>query len=110
MNTIKTILFATTVLSLASTSIQAKVPPDTPREDYKCYLETNWTPQIGYFSWFPQDTRKNLAGLPGQKLPKTPMSRYRALYIKSVIECVSLADDFTNTKARKLESQFSDLG
>lgn len=113
MNKIKTILFTLSTvitLSLVPTSIQAKSPVDMPRENYKCYLDTNWIPQIGYFSWYPKDTRKNLAGLPGQKLPKSPMSRNRPLYIKKVIECVPETEDFSSTKAKKLESQFSDLG
>lgn len=103
------LLASVVVLSITSTTVQANNKSDVARQDFKCYLDTNWTPQIGYFSWHAKNTRKNIAGLAGQKLPKTLMSRNRTLYIKSVIECVPLEKTFSNTKARKLEKKFSDL-
>ncbi len=94
-------------LLLLSPVAQARTAP--MQQVFKCYLETNWKPQIGYFEWFAADSKKHIARLPGSKLPATPMSNYRKLYIKQVIECVHQDKEFASTRARRLEQESSDI-
>ena len=73
---------------------------DKKASDYKCYLETTRGHQIGFYRW--KDNQKNM--LMAKLVGTQTYSKDKPVpYIKEVIECAKLHDDFTSAAAQELD-------
>ena len=73
------------------------------REDYKCFVDTNFRQGILHFSWYPSKANQYQRTLVGTKMPPQRHTNGMALYIKKVHECVKNSEQFVSSEARMLE-------
>ncbi|MCL1036868.1 TapY2 family type IVa secretion system protein [Shewanella submarina] len=97
----KTKIIGICLVALFSTgAFSVQAASDKKASDYKCYLETTRGYQIGFYHW--KENKKNIlmAKLVGtqtySKDKPTP-------YIKEVVECVKMNDDFASADAQALD-------
>ncbi|MGI2257740.1 TapY2 family type IVa secretion system protein [Shewanella sp. GXUN23E] len=85
--------------ALSATAVDAKTED---KRDYKCYLNTTIGEQIGFYRWPVKQRNLLMAKLVGSQAfsnsKPTP-------YIKEVIECVGLDDEFSTAPAQALDKQ-----
>jgi hypothetical protein len=58
--------------------------------EYKCFLETSFGNEIGFYKWAENKRVIEMARLPATKMQTSD----GAVYIKEVLECVPLEQDF----------------
>lgn len=70
------------------------------KQDYKCYLETSRGEQIGFYRWPVKKHTFLAARLVGTQAFSNSNDKP---FIKEVVECVGLDDNFSNAKAQALD-------
>ena len=70
--------------------------------DYKCYIETTSGFDITFYKWKTSTTQLMQAKLPATKYKD---ANSKDVYIKDVIECVTLDEKFKSKSAKDLDSK-----
>lgn len=78
--------------SLAATSESA--------QDYKCHISSAKGDKVVFYRWKSKDVNLNAASLPGKQLVASDGKKY---FIKDVVECVSLSQEFTSDESKQLD-------
>ncbi|QIR16221.1 hypothetical protein HBH39_12460 [Shewanella aestuarii] len=69
------------------------------KEEYKCLLETTTGSQIGFYNWKRNQVKSKSQLLVAKKIK----SDKKNAYIKDVIECVPLNEDFSSADAKRID-------
>jgi phosphodiesterase/alkaline phosphatase D-like protein len=78
--------------SLAATS--------EPAQDYKCHITAAKGDKVVFYRWKVKDVNLNIASLTGKQLTASDGKKY---FIKDVVECVSLSQEFTSDESKQLD-------
>lgn len=71
-----------------------------PAQDYKCHIIASKGDKVVFYRWKIKDVKLNIASLPGKQLTASDGKKY---FIKDVVECVSLSQEFTSNKSKQLD-------
>ncbi|MXR68166.1 hypothetical protein GNT65_05685 [Shewanella sp. JBTF-M18] len=74
-----------------------------PRQDYKCFLDTNKGQTLVRFSWQPSKAKQYTRRLLGSELPALPHTDGKPMLVKRVYECVMSEEAFSTSQGRMLE-------
>ena len=91
------------LLLLLACSVMAGPLQAEPREDYKCFIDTNKGQVLVRFSWQPSKAPKYKKQLLGSQLPALPHTDGKPMLVKRVYECVKKEDAFSTSQGRMLE-------
>lgn len=98
MNVNKFTLLALFAAGLLTAPLQAE-----PREDYKCFIDTNKGQTLVRFSWQPSMAPQYMKALVGSELPALPHTDGKPMLVKRVYECVKREEAFATSQGRTLE-------
>ncbi|MCF1428130.1 MAG: TapY2 family type IVa secretion system protein [Shewanella sp.] len=84
----------------ASGTFSVQAASDKKASDYKCYLETTRGHQIGFYRWKENKKTMLMAKLVGMQTYSKDKPKP---YIKEVLECVKLHDEFSSESAQQLD-------
>ncbi|ASF17346.1 TapY2 family type IVa secretion system protein [Shewanella sp. FDAARGOS_354] len=90
---VSAVLSILSVISVASES-------DTLVQDYKCHIMASKGEKVVFYHWKVKDVNLNIASLPGKQLTASDGKKY---FIKDVVECVSLSQEFTSDESKQLD-------
>ncbi|MGI2197638.1 TapY2 family type IVa secretion system protein [Shewanella baltica] len=71
-----------------------------PAQGYKCHITAAKGDKVVFYRWKVKDVNLNIASLPGKQLTASDGKKY---FIKEVIECVSLSQEFTSDNSKQLD-------
>lgn len=69
-------------------------------QDYKCHITASKVEKLVFYRWKVKDLNLNIASLPGKQLTASDGKKY---FIKDVVECVPLNQEFTSDKSQQLD-------
>ncbi|MFV7771875.1 TapY2 family type IVa secretion system protein [Shewanella marisflavi] len=92
-----------TLLVLLACSVMAGPLRAEPREDYKCFIETNKGQTLVRFSWQPSKAPQYKKQLIGRQLSALPHTDGKPMMVKRVYECVKKEEAFSTSQGRILE-------
>lgn len=73
---------------------------DTTARDYKCHITAAKGDKVVFYRWKVKDANLNIASLPGKQLAASDGKKY---FIKDVVECVPLSQDFSREDSQQLD-------
>uniref|UniRef100_Q0HS91 Uncharacterized protein n=1 Tax=Shewanella sp. (strain MR-7) TaxID=60481 RepID=Q0HS91_SHESR len=82
------------VLTLAATQSQSM-------QDYKCHVNLSKGDKVLFYRWKISEVNLKAAGLPGAQRKSSDGKKY---FIKDVVECVPLTQDFTGEESKLLDA------
>lgn len=71
-----------------------------PAQDYKCHITASKGDKVVFYRWKVKDVNLNIASLPGKQLTASDGKKY---FIKDVVECVPLSQEFTSDESKQLD-------
>ena len=78
-------------------------PAEAAYQEYKCHVSsTKKGEQVVFYRWKEKDVQLKVVGLPGKQLTDHQGKKY---FIRNVFECVSLGEDFSSEKAKRLDER-----
>ncbi|MCH1928596.1 TapY2 family type IVa secretion system protein [Shewanella sp. A25] len=83
------------VIALAATSSQTS-------QDYKCHITSAKGEKVIFYRWKMDEASLNAASLPGKQRKSSDGKKY---FIKDVVECVPLSQDFTAEASKQLDAR-----
>ncbi|TVP12224.1 hypothetical protein AYI87_14400 [Shewanella sp. KCT] len=92
-----------TLLALVAGFAMAGPLKAEPREDYKCFIDTNKGQVLVRFSWQPSKASQYKKQLVGSQLPALPHTDGKPMTVKRVYECAKREDAFSTSQGRMLE-------
>ncbi|QDF66364.1 hypothetical protein FJQ87_06325 [Shewanella sp. SNU WT4] len=69
-------------------------------EDYKCHIKVATGDKIVFYRWQSTSVNIMVGNLPGKQLRGSDGNKF---FIKDVVECVQLGNDFTNEFSKQLD-------
>ncbi|QYJ88913.1 TapY2 family type IVa secretion system protein [Shewanella halotolerans] len=91
------------LLVLLAFSVIAGPLKAEPREDYKCFIETNEGQVLVRFSWQPSKAPQYKKQLVGSQLPALLHTDGKPMTVKRVYECAKKEEAFSTSQGRMLE-------
>lgn len=85
---------------LCSCSFVSVAATSEPSQDYKCHIDSAKGEKVVFYRWKPKDLNVRVASLPGRQLADSKGKKY---FIKDVVECVPLSQEFTSEQSKKLD-------
>jgi len=86
-------------LGLCALSVGAAPTLETFQE-YKCHITMAKADKVVFYRWKVKEVPMHIAGMPGKQLTGSDGKKY---FIKDVVECVPLSQDFTTEESKQLD-------
>lgn len=92
--------FITMTLALFASAVISTMAFASEKLEYKCYVDTTDGDKVVFYRWQIHEFELKVASLAGRQNVNTKGKKY---FIKDVVECVALNEEFSSSSAKKLD-------